>query len=87
MKNAPTPLSVQNTQAVSGPRLGLMGPPASNVPLSGQQLAVQQPQFQEVGQSTAQQGGGGGGSGLGFSGFANNSANQQTAPQDLSPAN
>jgi uncharacterized membrane protein YgcG len=56
MKKAPTPLSVQNTQAVSGPRLGLMGPPASNVPLSGQRFAVQQPQFQEAGQSTAQLG-------------------------------
>jgi len=163
MKNTTTStqFSSHNMQAVPGSSFGLMGPPASNVPLSSQRIAAQQPQYQQAGQPSAQLGGViagsgnnssdivqpvanifnptsqipasrqptayqscayqpgslggaqgvsggtatlfspqqhnpfggqtytgyGGVAGSGFGGFANNSVNQPTAPQDLSPAN
>ncbi len=51
MKNTPTStqFSSHNMQAVPGSSFGLMGPPASNVPLSSQRIAAQQPQFQQAG--------------------------------------
>jgi hypothetical protein len=163
MKNTTTStqFSSHNMQAVPGSSFGLMGPPASNVPLSSQRIAAQHLQYQQPGQPSAQLGGMiagsgnnssdivqpvanifnptsqipasrqptayqsgayqpgslggaqgvsggtatlfspqqhnpfggqtyngyGGVAGSGFGGFANNSVNQPTAPQDLSPAN